>query len=321
MKDAIVLITGANSGIGKAAALKFAAEGYRVVMACRNIAAAEAAREQIAAVANRPRVDLMEVDMASFASIRAFCEAYKARYAKLDMLIHNAACMNHGEKAYRLGPDRIELTFATNAFGPFLMTNLLADCLEKSQDPRVLNACTTNIKHFFNPKRQIEFDNLQGELRGSRSYNAYKMYGDSKMALLMLTFKLAETLGSRGIKVNALQINRVKLSPETIRKMRSYWKLLAWIQNLTNPPPAGMAANYYRICTSDAFKDATGRLLNHKREWVEPAASEKGFAQFRNIFGSRSYPRYAADPANVQRIWDLSMALTQRPPVAADTER
>ena len=70
------------------------------------------------------------------------------------------------------------------------------------------------------------------------------------MALLMLTFKMAEEFKSSGIKVNALQINRVKLSKETIKKMHSFWKVFAWVQNLTNPLPSGMADNYFQICTS-----------------------------------------------------------------------
>src|SRR5690606_24359581 len=147
-----------------------------------------------------------------------------------------------------------ELSFATNTFGPFLMTRLLEDHLAKSSDPRILNACTTNIKNFFDPKRKIEFDNLRGELKDTRPYSTYKMYGDSKMGLLMLTFKMAEELKSKGINVNALMINRVKLSKETIQKMNSVWKIFARLQNLTNPLPSSMAENYFHICTSDEFK-------------------------------------------------------------------
>ncbi|WP_141334493.1 SDR family NAD(P)-dependent oxidoreductase [Paenibacillus sp. tmac-D7] len=311
MKDKTVIITGANSGIGKAAALKFATEGYRVIMACRNMEMSRAAQKEITEVSNHTHVDLMELDVSSFDSIRTFCSAFKAKYPRLDILIHNAAYLSHGEKEYKLSPEHIELTFATNTFGPFLMTRLLADLLEKSQDPRILHACTTNIKHFFDPKRKIDFDNLRGEFRDTRPYSVYKMYGDSKMALLMLTFKMAEEFKSQGIKVNALQINRVKLSKETIKKMRSFWKVLAWAQNLTNPLPSGMADSYFHICTSDEFKNVTGQLINHKREIVQPSPNETGIAQLKNIFGSGSYPSYATDAQNVEKIWKLSTTLTE----------
>jgi NAD(P)-dependent dehydrogenase (short-subunit alcohol dehydrogenase family) len=311
MKDKIVIITGANSGIGKAAALKFATEGYRVIMACRNIEISTSVQRDIIEISKNPNVDLMELDISSFDSIHTFCTVFKSEYPRLDILIHNAAYLNHGVKEYKLSPEHIELSFATNTFGPFLMTFLLADHLAKSPDPRILNACTTNIKNFFDPKRKIEFDNLRGELKDTRPYSTYKMYGDSKMALLILTFKMAEEYKSMGIKVNAIQINRVKLSKETIKKMHSFWKLLASAQNLTNPLPSSMADNYFYICTSDEFKNVTGQLINHKREIVKPSTSEKGFTQLKNIFGSSSFPSYATNSQNVEQIWRLSTTLTE----------
>lgn len=311
MNDKIVIITGANSGIGKAAALKFATEGYHVIMACRNMKISTAVQKDIIGITQNTNVDLMELDVSSFDSIRRFCAAFKSKYPRLDILIHNAAYLNHGEKEYKLSSEHIELSFATNTFGPFLMTNLLEDHLVKSPDPRILNACTTNIKNFFDPKRKIEFDNLRGERKETRPYSTYKMYGDSKMGLLMLTFKMAEVYKSRAIKVNALQINRVKLSKETIKNMHSSWKVFAWAQNLTNPLPAGMADNYFHICTSDEFKNVTGQLINHKREIVKPATSEKGFTQLKNIFSSSSYPSYATNSQNIDQIWRLSTTLTE----------
>ncbi|MEK8126617.1 SDR family NAD(P)-dependent oxidoreductase [Paenibacillus filicis] len=311
MRERTVIITGANSGIGKAAALKFATEGHHVIMACRNLEISRVAQQAIIRASNNPNVDLLQVDMSSFASIRAFCAAYEAKYPRLDILIHNAAYLNHGEKEYKLSPEGIELTFATNTFGPLLMTRLLTERLAASQDPRVLHACTTNIKHFFDPKRQIEFDNLRGEYSGSRPYSTYKMYGDSKMALLMLSFKLADELKDRGINVNALQINRVRLSKETIQKMSPAWRMLARAQNLINPPSSGMADTYYYLVTSDELKQVTGQLFNHKREMMQVAATEQGFAQLTNILGSTAYPRHASDIRNMQRIWDLSLSLIE----------
>lgn len=308
----IAVITGANSGIGRAAALKFATEGIRVVMACRDMQRSEAARLDLVAQSGNADIELMPLDVSSFESIRTFCKSFSAAYPRLDILIHNAAYLNHGEKAYRLSPEGVELSFATNAFGPAYMSHLLADSLAKSNDPRVLYACTTNIKNFFDPKRKIEFDNLRGEYKDRRPYSSYKMYGDSKMALLMLTIRMAEEWKDRGIKANALQINRVRLSEATIRKMTGVWRLLARAQNLINPPPEGMADNYYRICTSDEFRHATGQLINHRLERMQPAASEQGVTQIKNIFGSAAYPGYATNQANADRVWDMYLELRDR---------
>ena len=311
MEGKIVIITGANSGIGKAAAIKFATEGYRVVMACRNMGISQTVQQEIKEMTNNKQVDLMELDISSFASIRTFCSDFKDKYPRLDILIHNAAYLNHGEKEYKLSPEHIELSFATNTFGPFLMTRLLVDHLEKSEDPRILHACTTNIKNFFDPKRKIDFDNIQDEYRDSRPYSVYKMYGDSKMALLMLTFKMAEEYKPQGININALQINRVKLSKETIKKMKSIWKGLAWAQNFTNPLPSGMADTYFHICTSDEYKNVTGQLINHKREIVKPSLTEKGVNQVKNIVGSGTYPNYATEPEHVERLWKICNTVTE----------
>ena len=311
MEEKIVIITGANSGIGKAATLKFATEGYRVVMACRNLEISKTVQKEIILVSNNHNVDLMELDISSFDSIRTFCSAFKVNYPRVDILIHNAAYLNHGEKEYKLSPEHIELSFATNTFGPFLMTRLLEDHLKNSSDPRILHACTTNIKNFFDPKRKIDFDNLRGEFRDTRPYSVYKMYGDSKMALLMLTFKMAEQYKSQKINVNAIQINRVKLSNETIKKMKSFWRVLAWAQNLTNPLPVAMAETYFHICTSDEFKNVSGQLINHNREIVKPSLNEKGFNQLKNIFGSGSFPNYAIEPQNVEKLWGICTAVTK----------
>lgn len=307
MNDKFVIITGANSGIGKAAALKFATEGYHVIMACRNIKISQNVQRDIIHITKNNNVDLIELDISSFQSIRKFCTEYISRYPKLDILIHNAAYLNHGEKKYQLSSDHIELSFATNVFGPFLMTQLLLDHLGNAEYPIILNACTTNIKHFFDPKRRIDFDNLRGEFQHSRPYNVYKMYGDSKMAFLILTFKMAHEFRNRGIRVNAIQINRVKIATETLRKMSPYWRILGRAQNVTSQHPSSMADHYFSICTSDQFKHVTGKLIDHHRQIVPPPPSHPTgtLTLLRNILGSGTYPAYARDPENIEKIWNL----------------
>ncbi len=263
-----IVITGANSGIGKAAAIKFAKEGFQVIMACRDMKKGKNALAEIISHSGSENVDLIKLDVSSFDSIRRFNEEYRARYKVLDILIHNAAYFNHGEKEYQLSPDHIELTFATNVAGPFLLTELLKDLLEKSDNPKILNACSTNIKHFYDPKRQIEFDNLQGEFRESRPYSVYKLYGDSKMALLMLTFRWADEFKDAGIKVNAVMINNIRNEWQSIKKFRSWYRVAAALQNLIASPTGMMADVYYHICTSEEYKNVTGKLINHKKEIV-----------------------------------------------------
>ena len=301
MDHKIVIITGANSGIGKAAALIFARENYTVVMACRNIEQSKPVQEEIISESGNQNVILMEVDMSSFDAIHAFCEDYKSRFQKLDILIHNAAYFNHGEK-YRLSSDHIELTFATNTVGPFLMTHLLLEPLKKSSDPRVLNASSNIIKHFFSPKKAIAFDNLKGMVNKKLKHSVYNSYRDSKMALVMLTFKMAEDFKDDGIKVNALQINGARMSKATLKKFKPIWRIPARIQNLFFPPAEFMANNYFQICKSDKFSNISGKLINHKLEIMVAGPENPGL---KAIWGTSVYPVYADNREIQNKVWQL----------------
>lgn len=313
MNNKIVIITGANSGIGKAAAVRFAKAGYNVVMACRNLEKSEIVRQEIIDMTDNNNIDLMRVDMSSFESIRAFCEEFEVKYDKLDILIHNAGYFGHGERNYQISVDNIELTYATNSFGPFLMTRLLEKKLMKSDDPRVLNASTTNIRHFFDPKRKIELGNLQGEVKNTKPYNSYKMYGDSKMALLLLTFRLARIYKNKGmgIKVNAVQIPAIKMSKETMNKVKSLWRIAARIQNIFSAPQETMADTYFHICTSYEFKNITGKLINDKRQIMKPSHyADTPLQAVKQLFDKNVYPKYADKTENIDNVWEYAVKLT-----------
>lgn len=308
--DRIAIITGANSGIGKAAAVEFASEGWQVIMACRALERGRIARQQVIEASGNPTVRLKRVDLSSFDSIRQFCSEFRREFPRLDVLIHNAACFNHGVRTYQFSPDGLELTFATNVFGPLLMTQLLLERLAASSDPRVLNAASTNIKHFFDPKRAIEFDNLRGEFAGRRSYEAYKMYGDSKMALLLLTYRMAEEYRTMGIKVNAVMIPATKVSRETLGKFTGLFRILGpLVQNL-NPmslTPEQVARCYYHICTSEEFRGVTGALVDTHNRILVPAEREPltPIGVISELWNTRHAPAYASHPETVERMWRM----------------
>ncbi|HYG60925.1 MAG TPA: SDR family NAD(P)-dependent oxidoreductase [Symbiobacteriaceae bacterium] len=313
-----VVITGANSGIGKAAALRFASEGWQVVMACRNVEKGQPARSEIARAAGNADVKLMELNVASFESVRRFSADFRRDHKRLDVLINNAGYFNHGIKSYQFSPDGLELTFATNVFGPLLLTELLRELLAESDDPRVLNAASTNIKHFFDPKRNIEFDNLRGEYAHSRPYEVYKMYGDSKMALLLLTYKMAQVYREQGIKVNAVMIPATKVSRETLTKFSGFYRVIApLIQNL-NPlslTQQEMGDCYYDICTAEAFREVTGALVNSKRQILPPQSEPVNpLHVVRELVNTRHAPAYASNPVNLERMWKLSQAVIDKAP-------
>lgn len=313
----IVVITGANSGIGKAAATKFASEGWHVVMACRDIERSRQAQSEIIERSGTDRVELMQLDVSSFDSIRQFCAAFEREHSRLDVLVHNAGYFNHGITSYQQSPDGLELTFATNVFGPLLMTELLLGQLSASDDPRVLNAGSTNLKNFFNPKREIEFDNLRGEFAGKRPYSVYKMYGDSKMALLLLTYRMAEAYRARGIKVNSIMIPATKISQESLRKMTGIYRFIGpLIQNL-NPlslTQEQMGDVYYRICASEDFRQVTGALIDSKCRVILPSEGKRltPLGLIRELLNTRHTPAYANDPANIERMWGVGREVIDR---------
>jgi len=159
---------------------------------------------------------------------------------------------------------------------------------------------------------EIDFDNLQGEFMDSRPYNSYKMYGDSKMALLMLTFKMADTFEKDGIKVNAVQIPAIKMSKETMRKFKSVWRIAAMVQNIHSSSPETMADTYFHICTSEEFKDITGKLINDKRELMQSSHYTSGLMQeVKQLSDKGVYPKYADNIDNIERVWELAIKLTK----------
>ena len=311
MKHKTVIITGANSGIGKAAAMKFTSEGHTVIMACRNLEKSRPLRDQIAAETGNDHVYLEQVNTSSFESIRDFCIMYREKYQEVDILIHNAAYFNHGEP-YKQSTDGIEITFATNVAGPFLMTMLIKNLLAASDDARILHAGSNIIKHFLSPKKKIDFDHLRKEPDNPRDHSVYINYRNSKMALLMLTFKMAEEFADDGIKTYSLQINGATMSKEALMKVKPQWRIIARIQNLFFRPPEFTADLYYEICTSDRFRDATGVHVNHKLEVMQPAKTGAGIiVDIKQGVGADVFPEYALNTEVSDKVWNICSELTQ----------
>lgn len=302
-----VIITGANSGIGKAATLQFAKNGHRVIMACRDLVNGQEVQREIITESGNDSIDLIKIDLASFQSIHSFCDTFRSKYDKLDILIHNAGCFNHGVKEYQKSEDNIELTFAINVFAPFLMTMLLKDLLIKSDNPKILGASSNNITHFFNTERVINFENILEEKDTKIPYNSYQMYGDSKMAFSMINQRMSEVFKKDGVKVNSLMITGTKMSKRTLKKFSPGFRILGGIQNLFLPPTTYMANNYFEICTSNKFNDVTGKLISHKGNVLEVAPKSISFINsMKEIYLTTSYyPCYADDKVIQDKLWKL----------------
>ncbi len=187
----LCLLTGANRGIGFAAARALAAGGMRVVLACRNARQAEAAAARIAKESGGDSVETLTVDLADFPSIRAAAQEFLRRHAALDVLINNAAVV---EPQRRIGPAGIETTFAVNVLAYHLLTKLLQDALRRAAKARVINVASGMAYG-------LDLDDVEFQ---RRPYDAAAAYAQSKQADRMLTWAWARRFAGTTVTANAM---------------------------------------------------------------------------------------------------------------------
>ncbi len=197
----VVLITGGNRGIGLVAARKLAEHGCHVILTSRNEKLGTQAADQIRQQVPGAEVEVMQLDLASFASIRKFTDAFYARELPLHVLINNAGLMNVDKQA-KFTADGFELTFGTNHLGHFLLVHLLLPDLLCSAPARlVVVSSQTHISGIGSgPPVDFDYENLRSE----KYYNPEVFYKNSKLANIWFGYELQRRLVGRGVTVNAV---------------------------------------------------------------------------------------------------------------------
>lgn len=190
-----MLVTGATDGLGKAVATELARRGARVLVHGRDDERGRRTLAEIREATGSDRLAWYRADFASLSAVRALAEQVRSREERLDVLVNNAGIgfTVPGGSARLESADGYELRFAVNYLAPFLLTRLLADVLVASAPARVVNVSSLG-------QAPIDFDDVMLE----RGYDGVRAYCQSKLALIMFTFDLAEELRSRGVTVNAL---------------------------------------------------------------------------------------------------------------------
>ncbi|MCF7992999.1 MAG: SDR family NAD(P)-dependent oxidoreductase [Thiohalocapsa sp.] len=271
------LVTGANSGLGKAVARALAARGARVLMVARSRDRGEAARDELHAATGSERIELLLCDLASQAEVRRLAETVRERTDALHLLINNAGTAFRERK---LTEDGVERALAINALAPFLLTNLLLEQLHAGAPSRIINVGTRM-------DTALDFDDLNWE---RRPYRMMQAYGQSKLGLIHFTRALAGRLEGSGVTVNCVfpGVFRSNLGG-TDGAQGVFWKSVALLLGWALPPPEKAAERVIHAALSDDMADVSGAYVGDRE--------------------TLKVPDQAADPAANERFWQLSARL------------
>uniref|UniRef100_A0A1A8I8V9 Wu:fd55e03 n=2 Tax=Nothobranchius TaxID=28779 RepID=A0A1A8I8V9_NOTKU len=274
-----VLITGANTGIGKETALDMAQRGARVILACRDMTRAHIAADEIRQKSGNGNVVVKKLDLASLQSVRDLAKDIQQNEDRLDILINNAGIMMCPKWKTEEG---FEMQFGVNHLGHFLLTNCLLDQLKKSAPSRIV--IVSSLAH---ERGRIHFDdiNLDKDYRPERSYR------QSKLANVLFARELAARLQGTGVTVYSLHpgVIRTELGRHLFSSL-ALWKrilfsLFMWI---IKSPREGAQTTIY--CAVDES------LSNQSGLYYSDCAPKTPAPQ-------------ARDDAAAKRLWDLSASM------------
>lgn len=266
MMGKICLVTGATDGLGKVTARTLAQAGATVIGVGRIAEEIEAAKAEIGNSA--PSLEFMQADLSSQAQIRALFNQFKRKYDRLHVLVNDAGALF---SSYRESVDGIEMTFALNHLGYFLLTNLLLDTIRASAPARIINVAST--AHEGNT---IQFDDLGHR----RNYDGWTAYGSSKLANILFTYELARRLAGTGVTVNTLHPGVVDTS---------FFRTAGMNMRGTISPEEGADTQIW-LAQSKEVEGVTGKYFVRRR------AARSSDASY--------------DEAVARRLWEVSARMT-----------
>jgi NAD(P)-dependent dehydrogenase (short-subunit alcohol dehydrogenase family) len=272
----IAVITGTTHGIGRVTSRELARAGKTVVMLCRDVTAAGAVRDEIVRLVPHARIEVVHCDLASLASVRAAAAAVRRDFPPLGLLINNAGMVSTRR---RTSVDGFELTFATNHLGPFLLTALLSDHLDRA-------ARIVIVASRIHYRGRLD---LAAVTDARARYRATAAYAQSKLANVMHAFALARRMAGTGISVNSLHpgVVATNLLPRWLRVIKPL------ITRVMFDAERGARSSIY-LALDEAVAGVTGRYFDEYQQ-------------------SRAAAALADDVSLQESLWNASAAWTAAP--------
>ena len=256
MEGKTCIITGANSGIGKATAIELAKMNATLVLLCRDKERGESAQKEIIELTGNNNVDLIFCDLSSQKEIRNFVAEFKRKYQDLHVLINNAGVML-SKKTQSV--DGFEMNFAVNHLAPFLLTNLLLDILKKSAPSRIVNVGSAAHR-----MGKIDFEDLQRENKKGRLMG---LYGSSKLAMTLVSYELSRRLEGSNVTVNVLHPGLINTNLGRDRSSTSQ----GFAKKFFKSPEVGAETSIF-LASSPEVEGITGKYYAKKK--AKPSSKE-----------------------------------------------
>jgi len=252
MAGRVCMVTGANSGIGKATAMGLAEMGATVILVCRSKEKGEAALSEIRGKSGNNSLDLMLADMSSMRSVRQLASEFRRKYDRLHVLVNNAGLFMFTRTTTG---DRLETTFEVDYLSHFLLTGLLIDLLKASAPSRLVEV--SSVAHY---NGHIDFEDLQGE----KGYGGWKAYSQAKLAQVLFTYELARRLKGTGVTANCLHPGAVATNiwSRPLGRAGFIMKLL----RLFMMGPEGGAKTPIYLASSPDVEGVSGKYFTNKKE-------------------------------------------------------
>jgi NAD(P)-dependent dehydrogenase (short-subunit alcohol dehydrogenase family) len=257
MTEQVAVITGGNAGIGKETAVALGRAGWRVFITARDPGRGAAALEEVRSRSATTRVEVLPLDLADLAAVRAFPDILAERTDRLDVLVNNAGLVLQER---RVTVDEFEQTFGVNHLGHFLLTNLLLDQLRANPDGSRVVVVSSHAHKM--ARRGLDFEDLQTE---HRRYRGFAAYARSKLANILFTREAARRLDGSGITVNALHPGYVDSRFGRDGDTRRWFEVAARVGTLMAITPEAGAQTPVYLASSHDVDGITGEYFYKSR--------------------------------------------------------